>query len=60
MCHEWSSRREKRREEQVDEELRYLLDEQRTRWEPATPIVEYERDQEPAEPERVHAESGAR
>ena len=58
MCHEWWSRREKRREERFDEGLRYLLDEERGRSEP-TPVVEYE-DKEPVEPERVRVESGSR
>src|SRR5919197_681070 len=43
MCHEWFMRRERRREERFDEELRYLLDE-REHSEPATLIVEHDRD----------------
>ena len=42
MCHEWM-RRERRREERIDEELRYLLDE-REHSEPPTTVVEHERD----------------
>jgi len=51
MCHDWWMRREKRREEQFDEELRYLLDEREERSERPTPIVEHERDEEAPAPE---------
>jgi hypothetical protein len=54
MCHEWWTHRERRREERFDEELRYLLDEERERTKPA-PIVEHERDEEPAERPPVEA-----
>ena len=54
MCHDWWTRRERRREERFDEELRYLLDEHERSERPAT-VVEHERDDEPAEPERVKA-----
>jgi hypothetical protein len=54
MCHDWWIRQEKRREERFDEELRYLLDEERERSAP-TPIVEHERDEEPAERPPVEA-----
>jgi hypothetical protein len=56
MCHDWWERRERRREEQFDEELRFLLDEERERSGPA-PIVEHERDEEPAHPERPPVEA---
>jgi hypothetical protein len=59
MCHDWWMRREKRREEQFDEELRYLLDEERERSAPA-PIVEHERDEEPVDPERPPVEAVTR
>jgi hypothetical protein len=51
MCHDWWERRERRREEKFDEELRYLLDEERERSRPF-PVVEHERDEEPADPEQ--------
>jgi hypothetical protein len=55
MCHDWWERRERRREEQFDEELRFLLDEERERSGPA-PVVEHERDEEPTHPERPPVE----
>ena len=58
MCHEFWSRRERRRSERFDEELRYLLDEERERREPPMPVVE--REEEPAEPERLGVEAGTR
>jgi hypothetical protein len=58
MCHERWTRRETRREEQFDEELRFLLDEERERSKPA-PIVEREQD-EPADPERPAVEAVTR
>jgi hypothetical protein len=57
MCHDWLMDRAKRREERFDEELRYLLDE-REHAEPPVPIVEYERDEEPGDPERPRVETG--
>jgi hypothetical protein len=60
MCHESWSRRERRREERFDEELRYLLDEEAERSEAQTPIVEHERDEEPMKPERLRVEAGTR
>jgi hypothetical protein len=56
MCHDWWSRRERRREERFDEELRYLLDEQE-RSEPPMPVVEHEREDEPAEADRPRVEA---
>jgi hypothetical protein len=50
---------ERRRQEQFDEELRYLLDEERERSRP-TPIAEKERDKEPAERERPPVEAVTR
>jgi hypothetical protein len=47
-----------RREERIDEELRYLLDEEE-RGAP-TPLVEHEPDGEPAEPERPVVEAATR
>ncbi|MET0972096.1 MAG: hypothetical protein ABWY95_01610 [Thermoleophilaceae bacterium] len=51
-------RREKRREEQFDQELRYLLDEAEER-PGAAPIVEHERDAEPADPDKPRVETAA-
>ena len=58
MCHDWWMRRERRREESFDEELRYLIDE-RERSEPPVTFVEHERDEEPKDPERIRVEVGA-
>jgi hypothetical protein len=52
-------RRQERREEQFDQELRFLLDEERERSGPA-PIVEHERDEAPADPERPPVEAVTR
>jgi hypothetical protein len=60
MCHEFWTRRDKRREERLDEELRYLVDEERRRPERPTPVVEHEADEDPKDPERVRVEAGAR
>ena len=57
MCHDSWTRRERRREERFDEELRYLLD-AREHSEQVAPVVEYERDEEPTDPERLDAEAG--
>jgi hypothetical protein len=59
MCYERWKHRERRREERFDEELRYLIDEERPRREPRAPVLEHERD-EPRDPERVRAEAGTR
>ena len=59
MCHDRWMRREKRREE-LDEELRYLLDEERRGFEPPAPMVEHQRDAVPDHPERVRVEAGLR
>jgi hypothetical protein len=59
MCHEWWTRHEKRREQEFDDELRYLLDEERERSRP-TPVVEHEREEEPAQPERPPVEAATR
>jgi hypothetical protein len=58
MCYERWTRRERRREERLDVELRYLLDEERARPEPRAPVVEQEPDEEPKDPERVRVEAG--
>jgi hypothetical protein len=55
MCHDGWMRREKRREEQFDEELRYLLDEDAER-KGASPIVEHDREGEPAAPQGPRVE----
>jgi hypothetical protein len=59
MCHERWTRRETRRDERFDEELRFLLDEERERSAPA-PIVEREQDEAPADPERPAVEAVTR
>ena len=59
MCHEWWTRQEKRRRERFDEELRYLLDEERESPRP-TPVVEHEREEEPADPRRPFVEAATR
>jgi hypothetical protein len=58
MCHESWMRRERRRDEEFDMELRYLLDE-RDRVEPPATIAEEEPDEQPADPEQVRAEARA-
>jgi hypothetical protein len=60
MCHEYWTRRERRREQRFDEELRHLVDEERRRPERPTPVVEREADGEPQDPERVRVEAGTR
>jgi hypothetical protein len=61
MCNERWLRRRQRREERFDEELRYLIDEERPSRERPTPVVlEHEQDEEPRDPERVRVEAGAR
>ena len=60
MCHDWWMRREMRRQERFDEELRYLLDDERQSATPPTPVVENEPGDEPADPERVTVEAGSR
>jgi hypothetical protein len=60
MCYERWMRRERRREERFDEELRHLFDEERARPEPRAPVVEREPDEETRDPERVRVEAGTR
>ena len=60
MCHDWWTRRERRREERFDEELHYLLDEERQGFEPPAPVVEHESNPAPLDPERVRVEAGLR
>jgi hypothetical protein len=57
MCHERWLRRMRRHEERFDEELRYLFDE-RERREPPAPVVEHDREEEAAEPDRPKVEAG--
>jgi hypothetical protein len=59
VCNDWWVRREGRREEHFDEELRYLLEE-REHSEPAAPVVEYERDEEPTDLQRLGVEASTR
>lgn len=59
MCHDRWMHWERRRQEQFDEELRYLLDEEQERSRP-TPIAEHERDDEPVEGERPPVEAVTR
>ena len=56
MCHERWMRRERWREERFDEELRYLFEE-RERSEPPAPVVEHDRDEQPADPDRTRVEA---
>jgi hypothetical protein len=60
MCHDWWMRREMRRQERFDEELRYLLDEERRRPVPPTPVVEHEPEEAPADPTRSPVEAATR
>ena len=59
MCHERWMRRERRREEPIDTELRRLIDEERPRPKRPSPVVE-KRGKEPSDPERIRVEAGAR
>ena len=63
MCHEWwersERRRDRRRQERFDEELRYLFDEAERPPRPV-PIVEHDREEEPGDPESPRVELGAR
>jgi hypothetical protein len=60
MCHDWWMRRERRREEQFDEELRYLLDEEERERSGPAPVVEHDREEEPAHREAPPVEAGTR
>ncbi len=60
MCYERWKHRERRREERFDEEVRYLIDEERPRREPPAPVLEHKRGEEPRDPERVRVEAGTR
>jgi hypothetical protein len=60
MCHERWLRRERRREDRVETELRHLIDEEHPRPNWPSPVVEKERGKEPNEPERVRVEAGTR
>jgi hypothetical protein len=59
MCHDSWARRERRREERFDEELRYLLDEYE-RFEAPAPVVQHAPDEEPTDRERLDVEAGTR
>jgi hypothetical protein len=59
MCNDWWVRRDSRREERFDEELRYLLDE-REHAEPPAPVVEYQGDEAPTDPERLGVDARTR
>ena len=59
MCNDWWMRRERRREERFDEELRYLVDESEHSQAPA-PVAEYERDEDPMDLEQLGIEAGTR
>lgn len=59
MCHDRWMHWERRRQEEFDEELRYLLDEERERSRP-TPIAERERDEESVDGERPPVEAVTR
>ena len=58
MCHELWRRRDERREERFDEELKYLLDEESRKAERPLPVME-EEPPEP-EPERAQEEPASR
>jgi hypothetical protein len=58
MCHEQWMWRRRRRDDEFDEELRYLLDE-RDQAEKPTTIVEHEAEEQPADPEQVRVEASA-
>jgi predicted metal-dependent hydrolase len=60
MCYERWKRRERGREERFEEEVRYLIDEERPRREPRAPVLEREGDEESRDPERVRLEAGTR
>ena len=59
MCHDTWLRRERRRDERFQEDLRYLLDEHE-RTEPPAPVVKYEREEAPTDPARLGVEAGTR
>jgi hypothetical protein len=59
MCHDRWMHWERRRQEEFDEELRYLLDEEQERSRP-TPIAEHERNEEPVDGERPPVEAVTR
>lgn len=59
MCHERWMRRETRREQRFDDELRRLIEE-RPRPNRPMPVVEHEIDEEPKDPERVRVRAGTR
>jgi hypothetical protein len=58
MCHERWMRRERRREERIDAELRRLIDEERPRPKRPSPVVETDQGKGPSDPERVRVEAG--
>jgi hypothetical protein len=60
MCHEQWIRRGWRREERFDEELRHLIDVERTHREPPAPVLDRDREKEPRDPERLRVEAGTR
>jgi hypothetical protein len=53
-------RRERRREERMDTELRRLIDEEHPRPKWPNPVAENERGKEANDPERVRVEAGTR
>ena len=60
MCYERWRRRGQRREERFEEEVRFLIDQERPRREPRAPVLEREGNQEPRDPERTRLEAGTR
>ena len=60
MCYERWRRREQRREERFEEEVRFLIDQERPCREPRAPVLERERDEESRDPQRVRVEAGTR
>ena len=60
MCYQRWRRREQRREERFEEEVRYLIDEERPPREPRASVLERARDEESRDPERVRVEAATR
>ena len=57
MCHDRWMRRWRSRDEELDDELRFMFDE-REGSEPTAPVVEHEPDEEPTDPAAERVEAG--
>ena len=57
MCHDRWMRRWRARDEELDDELRFMFDE-RERSESHAPVVEHEPDEQPTDPEPERVEAG--